>query len=679
MRTLLRISLASVIALAPFFVAHEADAVGTRTFTLDTLEKLSGGDLKGVAVASDGTVHAGLTLSNTPVPDAQSVFSLAVLKDGSMLVGTSPGGKVYKVQGENVSLFADTGALAVTAIVEAANGIYASTMPDGKIYKIAQGKADVFATLQDVSHIWALIPDKAKTGFYAGTNDGKIMRIEPSGQSSVYMRTDEPHIVSLAMSDNGEMYAGSSGKGLLYKVTGVGRATVLYDFPGEEVKAIAVAKNGVVWAIGNEYGEAPEAPKRSPAAGRAQSAGTGGPKAKPGKGQLVRFDAQGRPEKMLSSGEFHYMSLALDDKGNPYVGSGAEGRVYTVDENHVTQLVADTDERQVGAIAMSGPSHVVVSSDPLVVHRVTAHGGPDAVWTSKVLDCGLRAHFGVLSWRATGPLELSTRAGNSATPDATWSAWSPALTAPSKVTSAPGRYVQVRARFSRDPNAVLTEVQLPFMTDNLRPVVTEVSASQKGVLVRDSKEALAPSGGEPPKHDATVKVTWHVENPDQDQLRYRVAFKKEGSNVWRDLTRPDETLTKAEYDWDTVAVPEGKYRVKIEASDELANPPGDIQRHELTSETFAVDNTPPTITLAIQGRRLKAHAVDGVSPIARIEVAVDGKNEWRPLGAADGMFDSPDESVDADVSSIVPPGSHLVTVRAYDLAGNQVTREVDAN
>jgi hypothetical protein len=680
-RVLARRAAVLALASASVFFAHDADAVGTRTFTLDTLEKLSGGDLKGVAVASDGTVHAGLTLSSTPVTDATSVFSLLVLKDGSVLIGTSPNGKVFKVQGENVSLFADTGALAVTALVEAANGsIYAATMPDGKIYKILQGKADVFATLQDTSHIWALIPDKTKTGFYAGTNDGKIMRIEPSGQSSVYMKTDEPHIVSLAMSDNGELYAGSSGKGLLYKLTGVGRATVLYDFPGEEVKAIAVGKNGVVWAIGNEYGEAPEAPKRSPVAGRVQSGGSsGGAKAKPGKGQLVRFDTQGRPEKMLSASEFHYMSLTLDEKGNPYVGTGAEGRVYTVDENHVTQLVADTDERQIGALAMNGPTHVLVASDPLVVHRVTAHGGPDAVWTSKVLDCGLRAHFGTLSWRSTGPLELSTRAGNSATPDATWSAWSPALATPGKVTSAPGRYVQVRARFSRDPNAVLTEVQLPFVTDNLRPVVTEVSAAQKGVLARDSKEALASSGGEPPKHDATVKLSWHVENPDQDQLRYRVAFKKEGSNVWRDVLKPEESLTKAEYEWDTVALPEGKYRVKVEASDELANPPADVQKHDLTSETFTVDHTPPTLTLALAGRKLKAHAVDGVSPIARVEIAVDGKSEWRPLGPADGMFDSPDESVDADVSSIVPPGSHLVTVRAFDLAGNQISRETDAN
>ena len=40
--------------------------------------------------------------------------------------------------------------------------------------------------------------------------------------------------------------------------------------------------------------------------------------------------------------EFHYVSLALGDDGRPYVGTGAEGRVYTVDDAHVVTLVADT-------------------------------------------------------------------------------------------------------------------------------------------------------------------------------------------------------------------------------------------------------------------------------------------------------------------------------------------------
>jgi hypothetical protein len=57
---------------------------------------------------------------------------------------------------------------------------------------------------------------------------------------------------------------------------------------------------------------------------------------------------------------------------------------------------------------------------------------------------------------------------------------------------------------------------------------------------------------------------------------------------------------------------------------------------------------------------------------------VDGKLEWRPLAAADGVFDSPDEEVDADVTSLVPPGSHIVAVRAFDEAGNSVTQEIES-
>src|SRR5205814_7491336 len=91
-----------------------------------------------------------------------------------------------------------------------------------------------------------------------------------------------------------------------------------------------------------------------------------------------------------------------------------------------------------------------------------------------------------------------------------------------------GRFVQVRARWSRDPKAALTEVILPFVTENVRPVVLEVNPQPKTVVVtKEQKEGIPASGGEPPKHDPVVKVTWKVDNPDNDQLRYRVAFTRE--------------------------------------------------------------------------------------------------------------------------------------------------------
>jgi hypothetical protein len=176
-----------------------------------------------------------------------------------------------------------------------------------------------------------------------------------------------------------------------------------------------------------------------------------------------------------------------------------------------------------------------------------------------------------------------------------------------------------------------------------------------------------------------MKVTWKVENPDSDALRYRVAFKKEGQQQWRDALKTDEVLTKAELEWDTTALPEGKYRIRVEASDELANPVDQVQKHALESEMVLVDNTPPRIdALALNGRKLRCRVVDGTSPISRVEIAVDGKTEWRPLPPADGVFDTTDEAVDAEVGAVVPPGSHVVVIRAFDTAGNSVARDIEA-
>lgn len=669
------------------FSAPDARAVGTRTFELDSLEKLSGGDLKGVAIGSDGVVRAGWTLGSVPMPaGAGTTATCAVaLADGSILVGTGPsgGGKIVRVAGDQASLFADTKENAVSALaVDRAGTIYAATTSN-KIYRVSSGKADVFATVPGVEAIFALAVDKAGSALFAGTgSDGAVVRVDANGTQSVYLKTDEPFVVSLAVADDGAVYAGTGGKGLLYRITAPGRATVVYDFHGEDVHAIATAPGGRVYAIANEGGAAPvaetESSSRRTSGGRATPGPATVPKPKPGKGALWRFDAQGRPERMMHHDEFHYLALAVDERGVPYVGTGAEGRVYTVDEAHTVALVADTDERQVTAIALAGRTRFVLGSDPATFHRILATGGPDAVWTSKALDAGLRARFGHLTWRGAGALEVSTRSGDTQTPDTTWSPWSAAVAQGGATQSPPGRYVQVRARL-KDGAASIGDVSLAFRTDNLRAVVTEIAARERGATA-ESKEGLAPSGGSPGRHDSVVKVTWKVENPDEDELRYRVQFHREGETRWLDATRPDDVVTKPELDWDTASLPEGKYRLRVQATDEIANPLGDVTEHALESAPVLVDNTPPVFrSLTVQGRKLRAEIFDGLGPIVRIDVAVDGRLDWRPLAPVDGLLDTNDESVDADIGALLTgsggPGPHIVAVRAYDAAGNFVVRD----
>jgi hypothetical protein len=673
---LLALTLALLVLLV---LAPGAHAVGTRAFELDTLDELSGGDLKGTTVDSLGRVRAGFDLGSLPLGEATSIWSALVEPGGAVLLGTGNTGRIFRVAGAQAAPFAETGQLAVTSLVIGfGKAVFAATIPNGRIFRLDGGKASKFVDLDGADHVWALAFDAKQGALFAATGPrGKIFRIDAAGKAQVYFESDEPHIVSLALAQDGALYAGSSGKAILYKITGPGRATVLYDFAGEDVKAVALGPNGTTYAISNEYAELPEIPKRG-SGGVSPAAPVSAARPKPGKGTLTRFDADGRPEKLFRREDTHFVSLAVGSDGRPYVGTGVEGRVYAVDDAHTSALVADTDERQVGVLLFAGQRRLVASSDPAVLHEVRGVGGADAVWTSKILDAGLRAHFGRLTWRSTGTVELSTRSGNTQVPDKTWTEWSAALAAPGKVQSPPARFVQVRARFARDPGAILSQIVLPFVTDNARAVVTSVDAQPKNTPPAAKDGALPSSGGEPERHASVIKVSWKVDNPDADALRFKLSYRLDGQTVYRDLTRPDEILTKSEYEWETASLPEGPYRVRVEATDENVNPPDRALKHSLESPVVIVDNTPPVFrTLGAQGRRIRGDVVDGVGPIARIDVAVDGRNEWRPFLPVDGVFDEPVEAFDFDVSSLVGAGNHLVAIRAFDQAGNSVVRDLE--
>jgi len=419
MRTRLQSPLA--LGTAALLFAGSAVGVGTRTFELRKLDDFKGGDLQGVAVDSLGQVRAGFTLGEAPLGDASAVWCSLVTRDGRVLLGTGNEGKIFQMEGGTAKLVGTTSALVVTSLVEGWGGVvYAGTLPDGEIWKYAKGKAEKFTKLDGVEHVFQLAYDAKGSSLYAATGpEGKLLRVDQQGKAQVYFDAPEQSLVSVAVAPDGTVYAGASDKAKLYKITGPGRATVLQDFGRTEVRAIAVGEKGDVYAIANELKSGTFTPSRKGGTSAASPAQK--PPKTTGKGTLYRFDAQGTPEQLLDDKDEHFTSLAIGDDGRPYVGTGVEGRVYTVDDNHDAVLVADVEERQVGALSVRGKQRFIAASDPSVFHAIRGVGGADAVWTSKVLDAGLRAQFGRLDWEATGPLQLSTRSGNTSEPDETWS------------------------------------------------------------------------------------------------------------------------------------------------------------------------------------------------------------------------------------------------------------------
>jgi hypothetical protein len=667
-------------ALAGAFFASEGSAVGTRRFDLQTADDFKGGDLKGVAVDSTGKVRAGFDLGAVTIADGTAIWSLLPRPDGSVLLGTGNDGKLVEVKNGAAKVVAETRALVVTSLVEAWGGtVVLGTLPDGKVMKWERGKLSDLATIKGVEHVWQVAFDKKSNSVFAATGpEGKLYRINQNGQAQVHFDAEEKHLMSVAVAPDGTVYAGASDKAKLYKVTAPGRASVLHDFGRTEVRAIAIGQKGELFAIANEIKAGSYTPMRrnaKEAAGPVSS-----PPQTSGKGILVSLSSDGAPDVLLDDKSEHFTALALGDDGKPYVGTGVEGRVYTVDEAHASVLVADVEERMIGALVMAGKARFVGASDPAVLRPVRGVGGPDAVWTSKVMDAALRAQWGRMSWTSTDVLELSTRSGNTTEPDDTWSAWSDPMTAPGVVKSPAARFLQVRARWNRAPDAVLSELRAAFVTDNLRAVLTQIESSGGG-----KKKSPPPSGGEitgsggptTRSPDTKLNLSWQVDNPDKDELRYRLQYRLVGTTTWHEILKPGEVFKQTSYTWETADLPEGSYRLRVTASDELANPPDRVKKHMLESAVVLVDNTPPTIqNLAAAGRRVKGTAQDGVGPIQRIEISVSGSGEWFPFFPTDGVFDEQSEEFDADVASLAPAGAVLLSVRVYDDADNFVVRNV---
>ena len=659
-------------------VTGAARAVGTRYFELSTAEDFTTPESKGVAVAAEGRLREGLSMGALALGDG--VVALASTTDarGRLLIGTAPQGKLLRVEGTVVTPLAETGELAVSALVRAGDDIFVGTLPGGKVFRLRGDALEPFVTLDGADHIWALVYDGATKTLFAGTGpDGKILKIDEKGKAAVLLDVDEPHVTALARSSTGRLVAGTTGAhAWVTEVFTDGKSTVLAELAGKEVKALAFAPGGELFALSNDYSDLPEVPKRPPASDRTPAGPVTYPRPKPGRGTLARIDAEGRVEKFLSHGDTNYTALHVRDGSHIFVGTGNDGRIFQVDDAHRSELLADVDERAVMAIDPTPQRGFLVTSDAAFLRRFHAPVDGEAQWTGKVLDAGQRARLGAFSLESKGTVELAFRSGPTSVPDARWSEWGPWLGRRGVPSVPANRFFQARARgFAQ--GAELSLLRVPFLPDNQRGIVADVTATARGVPTR-SKEGLVVPSTEAPKHETVVKLAWRVDNPDGDALRFRIAYRREAESSWRELFDEDSPFTKTEYEWDTAGLVEGRYVVRVEASDELANPPGRARKHSAESEPFAVDNAPPRFLLAaIEGDRLRARVVDAVGPIARLELAGDGRPRWTALEPVDGLFDDADETFSLDLTALgLPPGRHTFALRAYDRAGNAAVVEV---
>ena len=77
--------------------------------------------------------------------------------------------------------------------------------------------------------VWAAVTG-ADGAMYLGTgNDGKVIRVDRNGQSSVFFDSSEMEVHALAAAPGGGLYAATSPDGRIYKLDARGQATPFFD------------------------------------------------------------------------------------------------------------------------------------------------------------------------------------------------------------------------------------------------------------------------------------------------------------------------------------------------------------------------------------------------------------------------------------------------------------------
>ena len=676
-------------------------------------------------------------LDSTTVP---YLWAIAQNSKGALFyAGGAPTGATTKVFERDVNgkskVFAELTGLEIHALaVDSEDRVYAAVLPDAKIYRIDKdGKSQLFFDPK-CKYIWSMVFDHAGDLFVATGDSGIIYKVTPDGKGTELVKTDEAHVRSMILDSSGNLIAGTEPRGLVLRITPQGQSFVLFQTAKREVTAVA-EHNGVIYAaaVGNKLasvsvsGPAPVLPTNPPPispAGASRPA-TRAPLAAPPVGSLsaavtggsdfYRIEKDGFAERIWESSSDLVYAIAFDSGGHPILGTGNNGMIYRIDSDELSTQVVDAPPTQVTAFLQS-KNGVVYAATGNVGNLYSL--GPELAKTgsleSEVLDANGFSRWGkahLMSILHNGSITMQTRSGNLNDPQHDWSPWTDVATSElgGPIESPPGRFLQYRLTFERGSNGEspdLSAVDIPFLPKNTAPRVRQIELApfnyreapsnpslERSVMASGSPASISvPAVGQKkaPSLGVTLEsagaatlqyskgfatVRWSASDADNDSLLFKVEMKEKDGSVWRVLK---DKLQDRYFAFDSSAFPDGRYVVRITASDAPSNTPDQALTSSLESDPFIIDNTPPEIADVKVGesgtqRTVSFTAKDALSWIDKAEYSVNG-GEWVLLEPVNKVTDSQQLKFQLSVQR-----GQLVSVRVFDENDNVVVKQIGAS
>jgi hypothetical protein len=653
-------------------------------------------------------------------------------------------GQIYRINaaGEKPKeLFATDGCQYIWSMVQTADGmIYAATGPEGQLFQIKPDDTHELVFESDENNLLTLL-DGGRDLLYVGTDpNGLVYRINRKTKEAFVMYdAAESEISALAMDDKGNLYAATAeatetpqaneeAPGAAEKVGRPESDTggvpipskppenpeppkVPPPNPGEPPAIPKTAKPEKLITEGatsksaqdgpGEPGEPAQPPNGQPNPGMPSTGAIGenapkipmprgGAEAKPGPqgNAIYRIDKDGFVTEIFRQPVVVY-SL-LETNGVLLAGTGSEGLVYQINPAaEETVVLAKVDPKEVLSLLATRKGEIYLGLANVGDIGVMSSGfAADGTFTSAVLDAQQIARFGKIHLHGVLPggtkLTVATRSGNvKETTDPGWSKWSEEIAAAEYVqpTAQAARFMQYRLTFNSaegKETPVVDEIDVAYEVPNMAPQIKSIKVASAG------KPEASPEGPAPVadtsaagKNQRMQTITWEGSDPNTDALKYSIYFRTASRGQWILLK---DKLTETSYDWDTRSVADGRYEVKITASDEAANARGSGKTASRISDPIAVDNTAPVIgDLKVKpgsaSVQVDTRVVDRTTSVAKLEYAVDSNTDWQTVLPSDNIADSPEEAYSFTIPKL-SAGAHQMTLRATDIQGNQAFESV---
>lgn len=700
--------------LGAALLSRIAGAATAKIWTSDSTGDFSAGEARGVAVTVDGALVLSRALERVEGVGEAVLYEAVTAKGGDVFVATGEAGRILRVPTSGkVETFATLSEKQVTSLALGSDGtLYAGGSPGGKVYRIEAGKPSLFYDTR-AQYVWALA--FSGPSLYVATGlPGEIHRVDgPRGGRRIHTST-EPHVRTLHPSAAGDVWAGTSGSGLVLKIDRAGAVTTVFDSSKTEVTAIGSGPDGRVWAAvsssdatsaGEPVAAPPPPPPRAPRPAAAGDSGddkekkpevtvtVGAPRMAParpsGRGgyssEIILFDGEEPPRAVWSSSDEMVFDLGEGDASSVLAGTGPKGRLYRVSRD-TWSLDRTFDEKQVSIVA----GDAIATNGASAFYRMR-DGARTGEYVAAVKDTGRTSAFGAFRFEGDIPqgskLEVAFRSGESAAPDTTWSDWSAFRAAgdSSKISAPPGRYLQWKLRMSTpgDRSPAVRRVEAAYRNRNAAPVIeaffamgpSEVFARSAGggsnvfeTTAPDEKgifTSLDEARSESPPRKLLRKgyrtLTWKATDADGDLVVSSLEFRPLASARWIPLK---SGVRDSFYSFDTSSLPDGQYVFRLTASDAESNPEDEKTASRETSPV-RIDNTPPVVRRAgPEANPLRFEVVDSASPVTEVEYSVNAR-EWVLLAPEDGLSDSPKEA-------------YSITLKPEDRTGYLLVRATDA-